>query len=138
MPQFEMNGKHLPEFRTFDLFTQGYIEAAFFTEANPDNEEMEDKGFDDLSLETLVAMIADCKKPQEENCALIDGDECTRGNGEYSQDEQAGHDFWLTRNGHGAGFWDSDWPVNGEALTEACESYRQVDLYVGDDGRVYA
>lgn len=19
------------------------------------------------------------------------------------------HDFWLTRNGHGAGFWDGDW-----------------------------
>jgi len=22
------------------------------------------------------------------------------------QIEQAGHDFWLTRNGHGTGFWD--------------------------------
>lgn len=21
----------------------------------------------------------------------------------------AGHDLWLTRNGHGAGFWDGDW-----------------------------
>ena len=31
-------------------------------------------------------------------------------------DEYAGHDFWLTRNGHGAGFWDGDWiaPVAGE------------------------
>lgn len=27
--------------------------------------------------------------------------------GEYIQ--QAGHDFCLTRNGHGAGFWDGDW-----------------------------
>jgi|TARA_R110000744_G_scaffold366338_1_gene475354 hypothetical protein len=23
--------------------------------------------------------------------------------------ERIGHDFWLTRNGHGAGFWDGDW-----------------------------
>jgi len=22
--------------------------------------------------------------------------------------EQAGHDFWLSRNGHGTGFWDRD------------------------------
>lgn len=22
----------------------------------------------------------------------------------------AGHDFWLTRNHHGAGFWDGGWP----------------------------
>ena len=22
--------------------------------------------------------------------------------------EQAGHDFWLSRNGHGSGFWDRD------------------------------
>ena len=25
---------------------------------------------------------------------------------EWDIDEQAGHDFYLTRNGHGAGFWD--------------------------------
>jgi hypothetical protein len=24
--------------------------------------------------------------------------------------EQAGYDLWLTRNRHGAGFWDGDWP----------------------------
>ncbi len=24
--------------------------------------------------------------------------------------QRAGHDFWLTRQGHGAGFWDGDWP----------------------------
>lgn len=26
--------------------------------------------------------------------------------GPWSDDERAGHDFWLTRAGHGAGFWD--------------------------------
>jgi hypothetical protein len=33
--------------------------------------------------------------------------------------KRAGHDFWLTRNGHGAGFWDGDWPNSGKELTEA-------------------
>ena len=25
------------------------------------------------------------------------------------RDSAMGHDLWLTRNGHGAGFWDGDW-----------------------------
>jgi len=35
-------------------------------------------------------------------------------------DEQIGHDLWLTRGGHGAGFWDRDLP-NGDKLTEICK-----------------
>lgn len=30
---------------------------------------------------------------------------------------QAGHDFWLTRNGHGAGFWDRP-KIYGEELAD--------------------
>ena len=53
--------------------------------------------------------------------------------------ERAGHDFWLTRNHHGAGFWDGDWPEDvDEKLTEASHSWGEMDLYVGDDGRVYS
>lgn len=35
-------------------------------------------------------------------------------------DEQIGHDLWLTRGGHGAGFWDRGLP-NGDKLTEICK-----------------
>lgn len=35
-------------------------------------------------------------------------------------DEQIGHDLWLTRGGHGAGFWDRNLP-NGDKLTEICK-----------------
>jgi hypothetical protein len=49
-----------------------------------------------------------------------------------------GHDFWLTRNGHGAGFWDGDWPKEaGDRLTKACEEFGEFDLYIGDDGMIY-
>lgn len=53
-------------------------------------------------------------------------------------DEQVGHDFWLTRNHHGAGFWDRNLGEWGEKLTKAAHSFGEVDLYVGDDGRVHA
>lgn len=53
-------------------------------------------------------------------------------------DDQAGHDFWLTRNHHGCGFWDRDLPENiGNALTLAAHDCGTCDLYVGDDGRIY-
>lgn len=88
---------------------------------------MDDLGFsvEDIDADTLAKMVADCTKFQAEN-DLSEG-----------TDKRAGHDFWLTRNGHGAGFWDGDWPDTGDTLTEACKAYGEVYLYVGDDGRIY-
>jgi hypothetical protein len=51
---------------------------------------------------------------------------------------QMGHDFWLTRNRHGAGFWDRGLGALGDRLTSAAHAYGEVDLYVGDDGRLYS
>lgn len=49
-----------------------------------------------------------------------------------------GHDFWLTRNHHGAGFWDRPEKFGGEdianALTEIAQSFGEANVYVGDDG----
>lgn len=47
------------------------------------------------------------------------------------------HDFWLTRNHHGAGFWDGDYPIWGYKLTEVAHMFPEVELYVGDDGFIY-
>lgn len=45
---------------------------------------------------------------------------------------QCGHDFWLTRNGHGAGFWDRGLGARGDALTDASKPYGSCDLYQSD------
>jgi hypothetical protein len=49
-----------------------------------------------------------------------------------------GHNFWLTRNGHGAGFWGSDDYTNevGDILSKISEKFGEVDIYIGDDGKV--
>ena len=50
------------------------------------------------------------------------------------------HDFILTRNGHGTGFWDAgrwDEPW-GQKLTDLCEAYGEIHAYVGDDELIYA
>ena len=48
-----------------------------------------------------------------------------------------GHDFWLTRCGHGVGFWSRGLGRLGEKLTHLAEQTGDVDLYVGDCGLVY-
>lgn len=40
-----------------------------------------------------------------------------------------GHDLWLTRNGHGAGFWDRGLGELGDRLSEAARLLGGVDLY---------
>lgn len=50
--------------------------------------------------------------------------------------ESLGHDFWLTRNGHGAGFWDRS-RQNALQLTDIAEDFGECYFYVGDDGLGY-
>lgn len=115
-----------------DLFTQAYIECALWSTTDNSNEsggEPLDHNYDvgDIALPTLNQMIADCKQFQADHFDDIVEDL-----------ERAGHDFWLTRNHHGAGFWDGDWDKEvGKQLTEASHAWGEVDLYVGDDGLIY-
>lgn len=117
--------------QTTDKFLQAYIVAALWSsmdESTPEGGEPLDKNYgpDDLAPETLARMRADCERFLAENASDVEGD-----------DEQAGHDFWLTRNHHGCGFWDGDWPEAGDRLTAASHRFGEVNLYVGDDGLIY-
>lgn len=48
------------------------------------------------------------------------------------------HDFILTRNHHGCGFWDGKWakPWN-VVLTELAIKFGDLELYLGDDNLIY-
>ncbi len=115
-----------------DSFTRSYIEAALWSSmdnADAQGGEPLDANYDidDLAPETLASITEDCVAFQRDNADYIGND-----------GEQAGHDFWLTRNGHGAGFWDGDWEHEaGERLTAASHAFKESDLYVGDDGLLY-
>ena len=59
---------------------------------------------------------------------------------ERYDDDDIGHDLFLTRNGHGCGFWDGDYEEvagDGDALTKAAKTLGESDPYVGDDGLIY-
>lgn len=108
------------------------------------NPEPLDKNYgpENIAPETLSGMVADCAKFQAEAGELIREAIATgevKCGPDFDELERAGHDFWLTRCGHGAGFWDGDWPEPFAAkLTKAAHAFGNVDLYVGDDGKIYA
>jgi hypothetical protein len=53
--------------------------------------------------------------------------------------EQLAHDYIMTRNQHGVGFWDGDWGKEiGDLLTKLAQSKPEIKAYVGDDGLIYA
>ena len=51
---------------------------------------------------------------------------------------QFGHDFWLTRNGHGAGFWDRGLGEFGDILTKWASTFGEVNLFVNADNEIEA
>lgn len=124
-----------------DAFTRAYLECALWSsndESTPSGGEPLDKnyGIDDLSPDTIQQAKADCERFQAENADDIrDANYNFIG---YSDEVMAGHDFWLTRNGHGTGFWDRELGDIGDRLTEAAKAFGQIDLYVGDNGLIYS
>jgi hypothetical protein len=107
----------------FQSFFDAYLEAAFFTE----DEELKEKSVSDFDDESLELLKKEARSFYDKHSDDFVGEET-----------RAGHDFWLTRNGAGAGFWDGDWSEEvGKRLTDASKSFGEVNLYVGDDGKIY-
>jgi hypothetical protein len=114
------------------VFSDAYREAIEFTDIHCDNPELQSA--DDISAELNAIIDADCEDFQKANGALLSLAYERDGYGE----KQAGHDFWLTRNRHGAGFWDRGLGVIGARLSAAAKVYGSVDLYVCDDNLIYS
>ena len=51
---------------------------------------------------------------------------------------QLGHDFWLTRNGHGTGFWDRKEIYRGNAddLSKIASTFGTVNLFIDSSGKI--
>jgi hypothetical protein len=79
----------------------------------------------------MAQIVADCERFQRENAADISEDNLAIDS-RCSAIARAGHDFWLTRNGHGAGFWDGDWrEPSASRLTAAAHKFGEcnIDVY---------
>lgn len=134
-----------PNFDSLNAFTQQYMTTALWSSNDESNfgggvPLDQNYGYDDISDETVAAMVEDCDRFLRDHAADVELAVALypQRNDSTGALGSAGHDFWLTRNGHGAGFWDGDLPEElGDRLTRASENCGEVNLYVGDDGRVY-
>mgnify|MGYP001580903696 CR=1 FL=1 len=122
---------------SLDPFTKAYLVASLWSstdESTPQGGEPLDKNYEigDFTQESLLGAIKDCRAFQADNITLLEQAAEKHG---FSI-ESAGHDFWLTRNGHGAGFWDRGLENIGYDLTKASKAYGGIDLYVYR-GKIY-
>lgn len=114
-------------------FINGYIEALLWSSVVDVEEGLHGDDFEP-SEELLTNARAECLDFIGLAGELLDK---VCGQVGYS-DEMAGHDFALTRNGHGAGFWDRDLGDDGEKLSEMSRTFGSADLYLGDDELIYS
>lgn len=117
-----------------ETIVQHYLIAALWSSSGHDDcENLDDKyGIGDCSEQVNKQAEIDCRSfIKKTKHILIFAD---------TNNEQIGHDFWLTRNGHGVGFWDRDYASKYtiDKLTGIAESFGEIDLYVGDDGKIYS
>lgn len=135
--------------KQIETITKHYLIAMLWT--MPGDDECENPG-DDIAIEDLPPETIEEAKQDVidfvDACGALFNQamECyADGYGRHpdagSAEAAFGHDFALTRNGHGCGFWDRDNEglprVLGEALTKACQGFPERDLYIGDNWKAY-
>lgn len=111
------------------LFTNAYIEALYFAETG---EIEHGQPASDLPLSGFARrdIEADCRVFWGRwHCLIRQADRTPM---------QAGHDFLLTRQGHGAGFWEQpDWPESlGERLTKSAKSFGEFFIYDNGENEI--
>lgn len=128
-------------------FLRGYLECALWSSNDPDTEEPLDSiyGIDDIDPETREVAREDCAVfGRALGYKLMEFGKMTG-----RDDASLGHDFWLTRNGHGAGYWDRYLETEsgsdrdrvkalGEELSEKTNYFGAIDLMPIGNGKIGA
>lgn len=117
---------------TLSAFIAGYVEALLWSSVV--EQDGETVNADQFTLSTAGAdrCAADCLLFCNVNGAFV-----ARAVSLYGA-AQAGHDFALTRNGHGAGYWDrDDLPEDlRQCLTAAAQAAGEANVWLNDEGEV--
>lgn len=117
--------------KLIDAMVSAYLEAVVFTDCGEDSDVPKGAQFADVAIIEAYATCADFLT-QAMRAGLwqqwIDANKTI---------EAFAYDYWLTRNGHGAGFWDRGLDELGDKLSEMAKLQGSVDAYAGDDGLIY-
>lgn len=128
MPKFEPIALEDHVAAKLSPFCRAYLTAAEFT-SSVEGPGEDDWGYAVWSADAITQAIEECgafylaHRDDIEDYGVTD----------------AGHDLWMTRNGHGVGFWEEDHgtPESCARLDAAAKALGEVNAYVGDDGLAY-
>jgi hypothetical protein len=127
---FEYNIDRFKQSNIENIIRQYLLTALWTADDESDRNSFQDKSVYDFSNEAK-------KQAKEEIEWFIDitGDAIIRSN---ISDGSIGHYLWLTRNGHGSGFWDNNYRKEDEdELCYLSEILGECLIYTGDDGKIY-
>ena len=139
MPEFQVSHDSVEatdRWSALDPFLTAYLEAALWLLNEDDQNKLGEGPYgiasDHLSQSAFEDAADDCQ-------AFRDGsaDDLAEAYATGYSESQAGHDFFLTRNHHGAGFWDRGLGPVGDRLSKDAHGYGDANLYLGDDGKLY-
>lgn len=125
-----------------------YLETALWSSSDWDNMDEsnnptpfdENYDYDDFTDEARQRAYDDCEKFLDMlDEVQIDDDRTLFDCAEDIQGfDRIGHDFWLTRNHHGAGFWDGDYGDYGDILTDIVKQhFNECHVWADGTGKVY-
>lgn len=115
-------------------FLDGYLECLLWCGVFKETDEgPEDRGelYDEAEIDNaaMKEIVEDCAAFYEVNAEamaiLIEHHNTDWG--------RMGHDFYLSRNGHGTGFWDRGYGEMGDMLHKEAKVYGSFTLFVGQD-----
>ena len=122
-----------------ELFEQAYTAAMLWANTYVETERGMESGDPGLDLEDVTLAV---ELQVRSDCATFLATPITLAPGAQSVYEtliehgitfdQAGHDFALTRNHHGAGFWDRGYGEVGNLLTKVCDYSGEASWWVND------
>lgn len=131
--------KHNISESNVDVILAHYLRCALWASVDEDGEPL-DNGNDISDIASCAVQAS--RESIEDFLNLLHAEGVQWG--KYWTFEQFGHDYFLTRNGHGTGFWDrasiddEEKRAIGDTLTKWSETMGSVDFYPGDDGKVYS
>jgi hypothetical protein len=124
---------------------QGYLECQLWAgldtsrEDNSDNNPNYDENYDvaDVSIEYVQHVTDELIDVVTQHPLAVRMYLNAREREGYDRNELFGHDFYLTREHHGAGFWDRGLGDLGEYLTKVAQTYGSAEmLYPNANGEL--
>lgn len=111
-----------------DAMTRAYLEAALWTSTDDGMDPSGGRPLDETY--TVTDFAPEAVEKAERDCKAFAAEHIRRLEATGMTWAEIGHNLWLTRNRHGAGFWDRGLPEDiGRALTDAAHALGETDAY---------